>query len=150
MRVSSDDRLQFIELCVLLGCDYLEPTKGIGPKTALKLLRDHGSLANVVSFVRGKMAEKAEENAAIKAQGSEEEVSDHESEEGGGIGEMDGTSPTKSAKSPKKKKVTSSGMQIPEYWPFEEAKKIFLAPDVVKGDDLEVGLICGRLQTHRH
>lgn len=124
--------LQFIELCILLGCDYLEPCKGIGPKTALKLLREHGGLGGVVDFVRGKMAEKAEENAAAIAEAEEE--SDRESEEGVDAG----SSPVKPKSPKKKKKVTSSGMQIPEHWPWEEAKKLFITPDVVKGDDLEV------------
>lgn len=143
--------MQFIELCILLGCDYLEPCKGIGPKTALKLLRDHNGLANVVSFVRSKMAEKAEESAHVIEEMDEEEIhSDRESEEGGGgvqynsegdeiAGPSSSPAKKKAAKSPaKKKKVTSSGMQIPEYWPWEEAKKLFEVPDVVKGDDLDV------------
>ena len=33
---------QFIDLCLLLGCDYLEPIKGVGPKSALKLMKEHG------------------------------------------------------------------------------------------------------------
>lgn len=134
----------------MLGCDYLEPTKGIGPKTALKLLREHGGLGGVVKFVRGKMAEKAEENATIAGDAEDEIPSDRESEEGDGAGTMmnsDGeevaTSPKKkaTAKSPKKKKMTASGMQIPEYWPWEEAKQLFVTPDVVKGDDLEVSVL---------
>nr|ODN94915.1 flap endonuclease 1 [Cryptococcus depauperatus CBS 7855] len=75
---------QFIELCILLGCDYLEPCKGIGPKTALRLMREHKSLEKIVEHIRGKIA----------------------------------------------------GMQIPEIWPWEEAKQLFLKPDVIKGDDL--------------
>jgi 5'-3' exonuclease len=47
---------QFIDLCILLGCDYLEPIKGIGPKSALKLLREHGSLEGVVEHLREKYA----------------------------------------------------------------------------------------------
>ncbi|ORY26869.1 PIN domain-like protein [Naematelia encephala] len=136
---------QFIELCILLGCDYLEPCKGIGPKTALRLLREHGGLAGVVQFVRGKMAEKAEENAAAMVE-EDDFPSDRESEEGGGgmIINSDGeevpaaSSQAKSTPKKKKKKVTSAGMQIPEHWPWEEAKQVFLHPDVVKGDDLEL------------
>lgn len=30
---------EFIDLCILCGCDYTESIKGIGPKTALKLIR---------------------------------------------------------------------------------------------------------------
>ena len=46
--------LQFIELCLLLGCDYLEPIKGVGPKTAYKLMQEHGSLDKVLEHLRAK------------------------------------------------------------------------------------------------
>jgi len=39
---------QFIDMCMLCGCDYLEPIKGIGAKTALKLVKEHDSLAEIV------------------------------------------------------------------------------------------------------
>lgn len=35
---------QFIDLCILCGCDYCNTIKGIGPKTALKLIRAHRNL----------------------------------------------------------------------------------------------------------
>lgn len=47
---------EFIDLCILLGCDYLEPIRGVGPKSALKLLREHGGLAGVVEHLREKYA----------------------------------------------------------------------------------------------
>ncbi|KAH9936186.1 PIN domain-like protein [Fomitopsis serialis] len=49
---------QFIELCILLGCDYLEPIKGIGPKSALKLIREHGNLGAVIEHLKEKTAAK--------------------------------------------------------------------------------------------
>ncbi|KAN0060106.1 Elongation of fatty acids protein 2 [Thecaphora frezii] len=81
------DMEQFIDLCILLGCDYLDPIKGIGPKTALKLIKEHGSLDKVVEHLR---------------------------QEG-------------------KKSVV-----IPEIWPYQEARQIFLKPDVQKGEDVEL------------
>ncbi|KAH0842167.1 Flap endonuclease 1 [Fonsecaea pedrosoi] len=45
------DRNQFIDLCILLGCDYLDPIPKVGPNTALKLIREHGSLEGVVDFI---------------------------------------------------------------------------------------------------
>ncbi|KAF2807926.1 flap endonuclease 1 [Mytilinidion resinicola] len=45
------DRTQFIDLCILLGCDYLDPIKGIGPTTALKLIREHKNLEGVVAAI---------------------------------------------------------------------------------------------------
>ena len=235
---------QFIELCILLGCDYLEPAKGIGPKTALKLMREHGSLKNIVAFVRGKMAEKVAEAGGeapeeiVESEIEEEEKPPspdadfgYESEDGyekrvvadmdGDEKEMDKSRPSGSggnkkkkvvvdsdeedegkarpiektepkedagsdveweaspepeprsqkSKSPEKKPATKKkttttkkttaktssaaasssapakpkrnikgGMQLPEYWPWEEAKKVFMKPDVTPGDDLEVSL----------
>ncbi|WVO14143.1 flap endonuclease 1 [Cryptococcus depauperatus] len=118
---------QFIELCILLGCDYLEPCKGIGPKTALRLMREHKSLEKIVEHIRGKMSERAEELKALEEEESEAEESLKQ--------DNDDESPKKKTPS-KKKKVGSAGMQIPEIWPWEEAKQLFLKPDVIKGDDL--------------
>jgi len=33
-----------VDLCILLGCDYCDPIKGIGPQTALRLIREHKSI----------------------------------------------------------------------------------------------------------
>jgi flap endonuclease-1 len=41
--------LQFVDLCILLGCDYCDPIKGIGPQTALKLIREHKSIETILS-----------------------------------------------------------------------------------------------------
>lgn len=43
------DRDQFIDLCILLGCDYLDPIPKVGPHTALKLIREYKSLENFVA-----------------------------------------------------------------------------------------------------
>lgn len=44
--------MQFIDLCILLGCDYLDPIKGIGPSTAIKLIREHKNLEGVVEHIK--------------------------------------------------------------------------------------------------
>jgi flap endonuclease-1 len=43
---------QFVDLCILCGCDYCNTIKGIGPKTALRLVRSHGSLEQVINQLR--------------------------------------------------------------------------------------------------
>lgn len=43
---------QFVDLCILCGCDYCSSIKGIGPKTALKLMRLHGSIEGVVRALK--------------------------------------------------------------------------------------------------
>lgn len=45
------DISQFVDLCILLGCDYLDPVPKVGPTTALKLIREHGSLEKVVEAI---------------------------------------------------------------------------------------------------
>lgn len=42
---------QFIDLCILLGCDYVDPVKGIGPKVAFNLIKEHKNLEAVVEHV---------------------------------------------------------------------------------------------------
>jgi len=44
---------QFVDLCILLGCDYCDTIKGIGPKTALKLIREHGSIEKILPALKG-------------------------------------------------------------------------------------------------
>ena len=39
---------QFIDFCILCGCDYCESIKGIGPKSALKMLRKHGDIETIL------------------------------------------------------------------------------------------------------
>jgi flap endonuclease-1 len=77
---------KFIDLCILLGCDYLEPIPKVGPNTALKLIREHGSLEKVVEAIES---------------------------------------------DPKKKYV------IPEDWPYQDARELFLHPDVREADHPE-------------
>lgn len=38
----------FIDLCIMMGCDYCGTIKGVGPKTALQLIRQHGCLENII------------------------------------------------------------------------------------------------------
>ncbi|KKA28788.1 hypothetical protein TD95_002824 [Thielaviopsis punctulata] len=45
------DRNQFVDLCILLGCDYLDPIPKVGPTTALKLMREHKSLEKILEFM---------------------------------------------------------------------------------------------------
>ncbi|KAL7753682.1 Elongation of fatty acids protein 2 [Sorochytrium milnesiophthora] len=40
---------QFVDLCILLGCDYCDSIKGIGPHRALTLMKEHGSLEKVLA-----------------------------------------------------------------------------------------------------
>ncbi|XVE89485.1 hypothetical protein DITRI_Ditri20bG0000700 [Diplodiscus trichospermus] len=42
---------QFIDLCILSGCDYCDSIRGIGGQTALKLILQHGSVEHVLQNI---------------------------------------------------------------------------------------------------
>lgn len=82
------DRSTFVDLCILLGCDYCETIKGVGPVTAFKLIKEHGSLENIVKWIND---------------------------------------------NPDKTKY-----KVPENWPYDEAKELFMHPEITKGEDVDI------------
>jgi flap endonuclease-1 len=57
-------REQLVDLAILVGTDFNDGVKGIGPKTALKLVRAHGDLEHMPAPVRDQVLDAA---AAIRA-----------------------------------------------------------------------------------
>ena len=45
------DKNQFIDLCILLGCDYCDKIRGIGPKHAYKLIQKHKSIEKILENI---------------------------------------------------------------------------------------------------
>ncbi|XP_033360970.1 flap endonuclease 1 isoform X1 [Bombus vosnesenskii] len=39
---------EFIDLCIMLGCDYTSSIKGVGPKRAIELIKTHRSLEKII------------------------------------------------------------------------------------------------------
>ncbi|CAK0783365.1 Elongation of fatty acids protein 2 [Coccomyxa viridis] len=74
---------QFVDLCILCGCDYCGTIKGIGGVTALKLIQKHETLERVLESMR------------------------------------------------------ESKYQIPDPFPFEEARRLFKEPDVLRGEKVQ-------------
>ncbi|KAI3741672.1 hypothetical protein L1987_59346 [Smallanthus sonchifolius] len=72
---------QFIDLCILCGCDYCDSIRGIGGQTALKLIRQHGSIESIL------------EN------------------------------------------INRERYQIPDDWPYQEARRLFKEPLVCDDDE---------------
>ncbi|KAL6132862.1 hypothetical protein ACLB2K_065101 [Fragaria x ananassa] len=72
---------QFIDLCILSGCDYCDSIRGIGGQTALKLIRQHGSIESIL------------EN------------------------------------------INKERYQIPDNWPYEEARRLFKEPVALTNDE---------------
>ncbi|KAI0771404.1 PIN domain-like protein [Irpex lacteus] len=50
----------FIDLCILLGCDYSSPSK-VWPQVRLKLIREYGGLNEVIEHLREKRNQEEEE-----------------------------------------------------------------------------------------
>ncbi|KAG0575487.1 hypothetical protein KC19_5G007200 [Ceratodon purpureus] len=73
---------QFVDLCILCGCDYCDTIRGIGAQTALKLIRQHGSLESIL------------EN------------------------------------------LNKDRYQIPEPWPYQEARRLFKEPLVTPSEEI--------------
>ncbi|KAK6089894.1 hypothetical protein P3W45_001097 [Vairimorpha bombi] len=54
------DMPSFIDLCILLGCDYTESLKGIGMKRGLSLIKKHGSIENILKNEKIELSETFE------------------------------------------------------------------------------------------
>ncbi|MCV5824480.1 hypothetical protein OFN33_28880, partial [Escherichia coli] len=44
---------QFIDMCILCGCDYCDTIRGIGPKKAYKLIKDYKNIEGVLQHIKG-------------------------------------------------------------------------------------------------
>lgn len=44
-------RCQFIDLCILMGCDYTETIKGVGPKNAYNLIKQHKTIDEAIKHL---------------------------------------------------------------------------------------------------
>lgn len=54
MNHNADIDIQFIDLCILLGCDYCDTIPKIGPTTALKLIKEHKTIEAVLASLGDK------------------------------------------------------------------------------------------------
>jgi flap endonuclease-1 len=54
-------REQLIDLAILIGTDFNEGVKGVGPKTALKLLETHGRLENLPADIMSRIPQNYED-----------------------------------------------------------------------------------------
>jgi flap endonuclease-1 len=127
---------EFVDLCILLGCDYCDTIKGVGPKTALKLIRDHKCIENILqnldrkkytvpeSWEPNRVKEKETGAAAL-------DVSDEDEEES--------VSPADTADAAAAATATSSSdQQQPQAIPaYKEARRLFNEHEVDLNLDLK-------------
>lgn len=50
---------EFIDMCILCGCDYCDTIKGIGSKKAYKLIKQHGNVEGVLKAIQGQKGYKS-------------------------------------------------------------------------------------------
>lgn len=75
---------QFVDLCILLGSDYCETIRGVGPKRAIELIRQHGSIEEILQ------------------------------------------------------NIDTAKYPVPEHWLYKEARQLFLTPEVVDTDSIDL------------
>ena len=52
---------QFVDVCILCGSDYTDSIRGIGPESALKLIREHKSLEAAIPVLESAMTHKTKD-----------------------------------------------------------------------------------------
>jgi len=57
---------EFIDLCILCGCDYTNTIQGMGPKTAFNLMKECGSIEKVLEKIEAANATNEDENKKKK------------------------------------------------------------------------------------
>ncbi|XP_034256036.1 flap endonuclease 1-like isoform X2 [Thrips palmi] len=75
---------EFIDLCILLGCDYCDSIRGIGPKRAIDLIKQHRNIETII------------------------------------------------------KNLDLKKYSLPENWPFQEARRLFMEPQVADPETLQL------------
>ncbi len=75
---------QFIDMCILLGCDYCDSIRGIGPKRAYELIKQHGNIETIIE------------------------------------------------------KLDSKKYNVPENWPYKDARELFKTPDVQDPEEINL------------
>lgn len=127
---------QFIDLCILCGCDYCERIPGVGPKSALKLIRDFKSIEAIIEHLKGEAevkAAKAEKKAKKEEAAAEKEAAEDAGEDDG---EDDGEANNKEKEKEKEKKAAAQHKAVPDHYPYQAARELFKNPEVFKGDDI--------------
>lgn len=85
---------QFVDLCILLGCDYCETIRGIGPKRALELVSQYKSIEEIL------------------------------------------------------KNIDKSKYVVPEDWNYEQARQLFMEPEVADPETVDVSSIIVNCSSH--
>lgn len=53
---------EFVDLCILCGCDYSVTIDGVGPMTAYKLIKEHHTIENIIQSIESEDSKKKKYN----------------------------------------------------------------------------------------
>jgi flap endonuclease-1 len=56
---------EFIDLCILCGCDYTKNIGGIGPVKAFKFIKDEKTIEGVLDMIKKKQSDEDSKKAYI-------------------------------------------------------------------------------------
>lgn len=128
---------QFVDLCILLGCDYCDTIKGVGPKTALKLIREHGNIETILDKIdRTKFtvpdswipaSQRSSSSSAIKQEGEQQQQQHSETE--------DEESPPTPSPTKASKETNDADEEVNFLPAFVQARQLFLNHEVLSADD---------------
>lgn len=108
---------QFVDLCILLGCDYTDSIRGVGPKTALKLIKEHKNIETILKNIDRKKYVVPKDWIPDEDKEDPEKTDDED-----GAKEQDENSPNQEK-------------ALPAY---VQARKLFHHHEVTKGADLDL------------
>lgn len=110
------------------------------------MIREHETLDAVIEHLRIQAEEKANASPKKPKASKATAASDKKGKGKAKVEDSDEDSDKEEDDEHEKPKVETpapkrrGGIQIPELWPYKEAKELFKHPDVQKGDDLEVSI----------
>jgi flap endonuclease-1 len=107
---------QFVDVCILMGCDYCDTIRGIGAVRALSLIRQHGAIEEMLRALDLAVPSLGDSGSDAAKENSQEE-----------------SAPTDDDAPAKKTKY-----QVPPNWPYKEARDLFVRPSVLPSDDPQI------------
>lgn len=101
---------EFIDLCILLGCDYCSSIRGVGPVRAIALIKEHKNIETILKHLDPKKYPGMPRGAGGR---------------GGGM-----------QWKPQPKRASCRA--VPEDWPYKQARELFRKPEVLSGAECEL------------
>ncbi len=67
---------QFVDFCILCGCDYTNTISGIGPKRSLSLIKEHNTIEEIIKIVKAKKKNTDKNGKSLVPEHLEQNISE--------------------------------------------------------------------------